>query len=371
VKILMPVVGFAPVGGLEIYCRDVAKGLVEMGHDVTVWSVLDRAEPLDGAGVQELLPASRLGASIHYRALRLRLSRRIATRPADTDLVLCMHPRLAPGVFRGLGTSGPPYWIWTFGTDVWGKWTRPLQEAMARAQKVATISRFTAERIRDRLPDADVPIVFPTVDTSRFSLSTIPPDGWRDPVLLTVSRIDLDDAYKGHDKVIESIPLIEDRLGRRVTYRIVGGGNGVQRLSTIARALGVEDRVSFLGRLDDSTLAREYRECDLFVMPSRTDPAPGGSMRGEGFGIVYIEAQATGRPVVVSTHAAASETIDEGKTGWSVDPLSPAAIADACGKILSLPDRGRSMGNAGRAFVTREFGLDLFARHLSSLFEGR
>jgi phosphatidyl-myo-inositol dimannoside synthase len=370
-KLLMITVGFSPIGGLEIYTRDVARGLVVGGHEVVVWSVLDAAEPLEGVRIDELAPTSRLALSAHHRLLQYKIASRLRAHRHEFDLVLCMHPRLAIGTHRGVRRSGTPFWVWTFGTDIWGTWSPALRKALAAAQSIATISDFTAERIRERMPGPDVPILFPTVDMDKFSADTTPPGLSREPVLLTVSRIAEDDAYKGHDRVIEALPLIEQDLGRKVAYRIAGGGKGADRLRSIAQEHGVVDRVTFLGRVDDATLAEEYRRCDLFVMPSRMDPAPDGSFRGEGFGIVYIEAQSTCRPVVASNQAAAPETLQDGVTGLTADPSSPRAIADACVRILSLPDRGRAMGEAGRAFVTTTFARDVFQQRLEALFARR
>lgn len=364
--------GFSPVGGLEIYTRDVARGLVSGGHEVVVWSVLDAADPLEGVQIEELAPVSRLARCAHYRLLQGRLALRVRRCRDAYDLVLCMHPLLAPGTHRGLRGSGTPFWVWTYGTDVWGTWSPALRKALAAARSIATISNFTAVRIQERMPEADAPVLFPTVDIDKFPADKTPPDLSRDPVLLTVSRIDArTDAYKGHDRVIEAMPLIEQDLERKVGYRIAGGGNGADRLRRIAQEHGVVDRVTFLGRIDDATLAEEYRRCDLFVMPSRMDPAPDGSFWGEGFGIVYIEAQSVARPVVASNQAAAPETLRDGVTGLTADPHSPRAIADACVRILSLPDRGRAMGEAGRAFVTTTFAREVFQKRLEALFARR
>lgn len=370
-NVLMITIGFSPVGGLEIVGRDVAQGLVAGGHEVTVWSVLSAAEPLDGVRIEELAPASRLALSAHYRLLQGKLALRVKHHRDVYDLVLCMHPRLAPGTHRGLRRSECPFWVWGHGTDVWGAWSPALRRALAAARSIVAVSNFTAARIRERMPEADVPVLPPTVDIDRFFPDTTPPDLSRDPALLTVSRIAEDDAYKGHDRVIEAMPLIEQALGRDVRYRVAGGGNGVDRLRRIAQEHGVADRVTFLGRVDDRTLAEEYRRSDLFVMPSRMEPAPERSFHGEGFGIVYIEAQSTGRPVVASSHGGAPETLQEGVTGLTTDPHSPRAIADACVRILSLPDRGRAMGSAGRAFVARTFARDVFQERLDALLAGR
>jgi len=203
--------------------------------------------------------------------------------------------------------------------------------------------------------------------------TTEPPPDYRSvmrrPTLLTVSRISSADAYKGHDKVMAALPLIERRLGREVEYRVVGEGDALPGLKVLAAELGVEERVLFLGRVDEAALVEEFRGCDLFVMPSRTEPAPGGSYRGEGFGIVYIEAAAAGRPVVASTQAAAPETIREGVTGFAVDPCSEEAIADACVRILSSPELARRMGEEGRRFVASRFGREAFDRRLAQALE--
>jgi glycosyltransferase involved in cell wall biosynthesis len=366
-KVLMVVMSFAPVGGLEIVGRDVARSLLAGGHAVTVWSVLDAADPLEGVWIVELAPESRVALSAHFRLLQAKLALRIRHHRDDYDLVLCMHPRLAPGIRRGLGRSERPFWVWAHGTDVWGAWSPALHRALGTARSVVAVSDFTAARIRGRLPGVNVQVLPPMVDIDRFRPDSTSPDPASDPVLLTVSRISESDEYKGHDRVIEAMPLIKQALGREVRYRVVGGGNGMDRLSRIAEEHGVADQVTFLGRVDDRTLAEEYRFCDLFVMPSRMEPAPGGSFRGEGFGIVYIEAQAASRPVVASNQAAAPETLQDGVSGLTVDPRSPQAIADACVQILSLPDRGRAMGAAGRAFVTSTFAREVFQKQLDAL----
>jgi phosphatidylinositol alpha-1,6-mannosyltransferase len=186
-------------------------------------------------------------------------------------------------------------------------------------------------------------------------------------VLLTVSRLDRRDRYKGHDRVIEAIPEIERLLGRTVRYRVVGAGDAIADLRSLAASAGIADRVTFLGRVDHQQLAAEYAGCDVFVMPSRMELNERGSWLGEGFGIVYAEAQAAGRPVVASSQGGAPETLLEGKSGYAVDPRSTEAIADACVKILSLPDRGRAMGAIGRQFVSEAFGIHSFEERLRRL----
>lgn len=373
----MLVLTFRPVGGLEIYTRQVAAALRRLGHDIEVWSVLEAGpgSAPDGIRLRHLAPRPRPLRSAHHRVLSWRVTSLLRREHAGSDLVLAMHPMLAVGTHRALSDGQTPYWVWTYGTDIWGDWDPALERALEGASKIGTISRFTAARIWARLPEADIPVVYPTVSVEQLlevSASEPLPDYrpmMRRPTLLTVSRISSADAFKGHDKVMAALPLIERGLGREVEYRVVGEGDALPRLKALAAELGVEERVRFLGRLDEAALVEEFRACDLFVMPSRTEPAPGGSYWGEGFGIVYIEASAAGKPVVASTQAAAPETIRDGVTGFAADPCSEEAIAEACARILSSPELGRRMGEEGRRFVASRFGREAFDRRLAEALE--
>ena len=359
-------------GGLELVSRNLVTALQDLGHDVRAVAFLERigAPDIDGIPVDRLYPASRIGASLFFRTLDLQVARYFRQIGPDVDLVVCMHRKLAVGVHRGLQRSGTAYWVWAHGDEMWGRWSPQLETALREAERIVAVSDYTAEHIRRRLDRADVAVVFPSIGATPAP-EDAPPPPEREPVMLMVSRLTVRDRYKGHDMVIESLPLIERRFGRRVELRVVGGGDGIPSLASLARQHGVAERVHFLGPVDDATLAAEYEGCDLFVMPSRMDPAPEGSMTGEGFGIVYIEAQAAGRPVIVSNEAAAPGTIREGETGLAVDPRSPEAIAEACARILALPDRGRSMGYAGWEFVQERFGREAFLERLSALFARR
>jgi phosphatidylinositol alpha-1,6-mannosyltransferase len=273
---------------------------------------------------------------------------------------------LAIGVHRALADGTPPFWVWTYGIEVWDAWKQPFEEAMAAAVKIVAISEFTASRVWSRLPEATVPVVFPALPEGIAEVRPHNGHGRRTPVLLTVSRLSEE---KGHDKVMAAIPLIEAALGRRVEYRVVGSGDQWNHLHGLAERLEVADRVHFLGSLAEAEKVRELHQCDLFVMPTRYVVAPTGFVGGEGFGISYIEASAACRPVVASAHGGAPETVLDGVTGLVVDPTSEAAIADACVRIISSPELARHMGSEGQRFVAANFGQDAFDRRLALALE--
>jgi len=130
----------------------------------------------------------------------------------------------------------------------------------------------------------------------------------------------------------------------------------------------LDHRVEFRGRIGTEELIEAYRRCAVFAMPSRVDTHPRKVWTGEGFGIVYLEAAACGRPVIASTEGGAPEAIIPGKTGFLVDPRSPEAIADALAILLADPAEADKMGRAGRVWVETNFSIEVFRERVRELF---
>ncbi|MBM4431615.1 MAG: glycosyltransferase family 4 protein, partial [Chloroflexi bacterium] len=129
----------------------------------------------------------------------------------------------------------------------------------------------------------------------------------------------------------------------------------------------VLNSVRFLGRVPDDELVSVYQGCDVFVMPSRAGRGPDGSWAGEGFGIVYIEASACGKPVVGSNQGGAAEAVVDGTTGFAVDPTSIDAIAEAVCELLKDPALRQTIGEDGRRYVVENFSLPLFEQRVARL----
>jgi phosphatidyl-myo-inositol dimannoside synthase len=136
-------------------------------------------------------------------------------------------------------------------------------------------------------------------------------------------------------------------LPRSVEYRVVGSGPEANRMRSLAVAEGMADRVHFLGRLDDQALADEYRRCTVFVLPARR--TLGGDL--EGYGLVYFEAAAWGRPVVAGRSGGEVDAVVDGVTGVLVDGDSASAVANAITSLLANPERLTAFGAAGRERV--------------------
>jgi len=161
-------------------------------------------------------------------------------------------------------------------------------------------------------------------------------------VLLTVGRLQ---RRKGQDAVIKALPKVHEK-NPGVKYVIVGEGEDRAYLEHLTRDVGVESSVVFVGRVENEELPAFYAACDMFVMPNRQI---GGDI--EGFGMVFLEANAAGKPVIGGKSGGTNEAILDGKTGCRVDGENVDEIADAILSLLAHPDDARRMGAEGRKWV--------------------
>ncbi|RDV29189.1 glycosyltransferase family 4 protein [Alteromonas aestuariivivens] len=178
-------------------------------------------------------------------------------------------------------------------------------------------------------------VLNPGVDTNQFLPAAPDLDfraqmGWTDKtVLLTVGRLQ---QRKGQDYLIEAMPALLKRKPD-LFYAIVGRGEQHQNLLGKIQQLGLESKVVVYTNLDDLQLVKCYQQCDLFVLPNRTI---GGDI--EGFGMVLVEAQACGKPVVAGNSGGTAEALADSETGSIIDAATVASIEKGIGEVLeSLP----------------------------------
>jgi phosphatidylinositol alpha-1,6-mannosyltransferase len=250
-----------------------------------------------------------------------------------------------------------PYLIPLYGIEVW----RPLEwdrrRALAHATVVFAISAHTLERARPFVPRLDRVSLLP------LALEERKPEGAVDALLLgrlgrgfflIVGRMDARERYKGHDQLLEALRGIPDA-------RLVVAGDGDDRSRLEAKAAGLEiaERVVFTGFTSEATLVELYRRCAAFAMPSR----------GEGFGLVYLEAMRAARPVLAARGSAAEEIVVEGATGLLVDPEDREELRGALARLLDHPGEARRMGEAGFERWKKELGIERFRERLWPLLE--
>ena len=199
------------------------------------------------------------------------------------------------------------------------------------------------------------------VDTERFrpnpdaaaraaTLNAIDVPGDR-TVILCLSRLV---PRKGQDILIEALPEIIDHVPSAHLV-IAGGGPYRQQLEKLAARRGVEDAVTFTGRIDADMVVRLHQSADVFAMPARTR---GAGLDVEGLGIVYLEASACGVPVVAGRSGGAPETVRDGITGTVVDGSRAPAVAAAIIRILDDPQMAAAMGAAGRSWARKQWSWE-------------
>ncbi|MEU0197583.1 MULTISPECIES: glycosyltransferase family 4 protein [unclassified Streptomyces] len=180
------------------------------------------------------------------------------------------------------------------------------------------------------------------------------------PVVVCVSRLV---RRKGQDTLIRAMPRILAAEPDTVLL-IVGGGPYEKDLRRLAHETGVASAVRFTGSVPWSELPAHYGAGDVFAMPCRTRR---GGLDVEGLGIVYLEASATGLPVVAGDSGGAPDAVLDGETGWVVRGASPEETADRVTTLLGDAELRRRMGERGREWVEEKWRWDLLAEHLRDL----
>lgn len=175
-------------------------------------------------------------------------------------------------------------------------------------------------------------------------------------VILTVGRWVAKERYKGMDTLITALPRL---LTRWPELQLLAVGDGDDRawLQDLAEQNGVNLHVHFLSGLSFAELSACYEACEMFALPSRA----------EGFGLVYLEAMARGKPVIGGAHGGAPEVIEDGVTGFLVPHGDAAQLATSIETLLSDPALAQKMGGRGRQRVEREFRFSVFAKSLKKI----
>jgi phosphatidylinositol alpha-1,6-mannosyltransferase len=173
------------------------------------------------------------------------------------------------------------------------------------------------------------------------------------------------ESYKGHDVILQALPSVLKRVPNLI-YVIVGEGDDRSRIQALAQKLGLGSHVMFTGSVSDSELVAIYRRSDVFALPART-VLTSNEAKGEGFGIVFLEAMAFGKPVIGPNFGAPAEFIRNGENGLLVDPDSVTSIAGALVELLTNPEKGRELGKAGREGVRKSYSYGSFCERLVGL----
>jgi len=249
-----------------------------------------------------------------------------------------------------------PYAIFLHGIEAWSPLSPRDRDTLERADLRVANSTYTAQRTLDANPGVGDIAVCPLALPDDMPASIVTPAARMRPTVLIVGRLSSGERYKGHEQLLRAWPFVTARFPDAKLV-VVGEGNDRQRLEDVARGLPCADSVEFTGFLARGELYRRYAEATLFALPSR----------GEGFGLVYLEAMRAGLPCIGSIHDAASEVIVHGETGVLLDPDDLEQLANTIVSLLANTDRARAMGEAGRRRVAAQFSSSAFQTRMTGL----
>ena len=229
-----------------------------------------------------------------------------------------------------------------------------VARVLARSARLVCNSRNTRQLLINAwgCDKRKIVVLNPGVDTKLFrpatdQLSLKASLGWATrSVILTVSRLE---ARKGHDMMIEALPALIARTPD-LLYAIVGSGEERASLEARVSALNLDAHVDFRGACDDTTLRTCLQACDVFVLPNRRI---GSSI--EGFGIVLLEAQACGKPVIAGDSGGTSETMIPGETGFVIDCTKPGNLVEPISRIIEDGPLRKRMGASARELMVKRF----------------
>ncbi|HMB68888.1 MAG TPA: glycosyltransferase, partial [bacterium] len=328
------------------------------------WRAADREDPL----VVSRPPFGRMGSGRFVAVLLWWLWALVLVIRHDVRFLHCGN--VTPNGYVGYWmhrTLGLPYALYFHGMDVerfarkearGGPRARVVRRILDRAAVVFANSRDTVARLeRIGVAGDRIRLLHPGVDAERFrpgpvndpALAALA-DG---PTLLTVGRYA---RRKGVDLVLRALVTVRRRVPCRL---LVSGRDQEENLRPLVDELGLGDAVRFLGEVPAAALPDLYRAADVFVMPAREE-ADTGSV--EGFGIVFLEAAASGVPAVGGRSGGMGDAVADGETGFLVDPDDADGLAARLLEILEDPELAERLGRRGRERALADFSWDRAGR---------
>jgi len=353
-----------PAGGIQRAGRHLAAVITEFAAsrkmECRLLSLNDTPELHRlSVGDREFVFTGCERAKGRFTATALRSARRHA------KIVIAAHPNLAP-IVQGMRIAAPRMKsiVVAHGIEIWEPLSTLRRRALRRASLILTPTQDTANHVatQQQIPRERIRVLPWALDPDFENLaiataqSSLPINFPVGRIILTVGRWQSNERYKGMDTLITALPrLLQDWPDLQLVA--VGEGDDRSWLEQIAKSCGVQGHVHFYTGLSYPELAACYSACEIFALPSR----------GEGFGMVYLEAMARGKPVIGGAHGGAPEVIDDAKTGYLVQHGDVPQLATSIETLLADPALAREMGARGRDRVNRDFKFSVFAKSLKKI----
>ncbi len=289
------------------------------------------------------------------------LGRGLWQRP---QLVITTHLNFTVAAYWLKQIAGIPYWTVAHGIEAWDIHRPDLQTALHHADRILSVSGYTRDRLltEQNLDPNKISLLPNTFDAHRFQIAPKPTYllerynlTLKQPIILTVSRLSSIERYKGYDRILQALPQIRQVIPN-IHYILVGKGDDRPRIEQLIAQLQLQECVTLAGFIPDDELGDYYNLCDVFAMPSKR----------EGFGIVYLEALACGKPALGGNQDGAIDALCHGELGALVDPNDTNAIAQTLIELLqgTYPNPLFYQPEALRQKAIDTFGFDCFKQTL-------
>jgi glycosyltransferase involved in cell wall biosynthesis len=325
---------FQSKGGIQTYSRFLLQALQHL-YPHCRYDVCLKHDTVP-ASAQDWLTQTRFHCSGHW-PLRVRtplfalqlFAQGIKQRP---DLVIATHLNFTEAAYTLKQWIGTPYWAVAHGIEAWNIEKPALQKALQQADRILAVSEYTRDRLitEQHLDPDKVVTLANTFDADRFQIAPKPTHllqkyrlSPEQPIILTVARLSGAEQYKGYDTILQALPRLRQAIPN-IHYVLVGAGDDRPRVEQLIAQLQLQDCVTLAGYIPDAELAGHYNLCDVYAMPSQ----------GEGFGIVYLEALASGKPTLGGNRDGALDALCHGELGVLINPTDVDEITHTLLHIL-------------------------------------
>lgn len=365
---------FLPPGGVQSYSRKLLEALLKIDHDfqLNVFTQLD-TPPKESISNPPYNFSCYGNASRLVRQLKFSADIFLNCLSKKPQLIIVTHPNLSPLAYLISRVLGIPYWVVAHGIDVWYISKPSVRNALIKANRIIAVSDYTRQRLLNEQPIApkQISVLANTFEPENFAIMPKPQqllDHLKlrsdQPIILTVTRLARDTKghrAKGYDEIIQSLPQIIAQIPD-VHYVLVGQGDDQARIEQLIQKLGIEKNITLTGYVNDEELPQYFQLCDLYAMPSR----------GEGFGIVFLEAMASGKPCLGGNKDGAISALCNGELGVLVNPDNLTEISTVIVKILkkTYPLPILYQPETLRQKVIEIYGFEQFKQNLAQLLSG-
>ena len=356
-----------PGGGSQIVPFQLAEALAEAGHHVDYVAVAPGSSRREMKHAHALYVALEPGSPVFPNSLLFPLYqyRKTLGKLKEYDIIHCdahnaafyaLHKRIfgsPPKLVTTIYSSGIPRFFWQRRSF--------FEPYLLLAFKLADLVVCPSDYSRGNVSQAyGVPLpktraLHGGADSSFLAHG---PNQERKGkfTLLFCGRLNGRRPFKTLDVLLKAVPLILQR--HNAELNIIGTGPRFDEYAGLARTLGIEEEVHFLGFVDPTEVPTHYASADLFVLPSRM----------ENFPLVLLDAMASGLPVVATAVGGVPELVVDGETGLLVPPYDPQALAEAVNSLLDNPQSMRVMGAEGKKRVREQYTWDKVAERMAAYF---